>query len=196
MRARKLAASVALVLLVTLTIGSAQAAPPTAGPKGQVTGVLTGLFGMLQPDMTTVMGEFQAHLNIQQLPGGGAKGWAWWKSREGPGAPWRVLKFTIDCVEFLTYEGKPAAIYSGTIIKSEWPDWCVALFGDYTGQLKICMVVDGGTGAEGDELHYWVPPPYSGFFPNEGTPLNCVVPDGALEVQFELTGGDVVIKPN
>ncbi|NLG28353.1 MAG: hypothetical protein GX557_10605 [Chloroflexi bacterium] len=196
MSKHRLIALLSVVVLAALMAGSAQAAPPAAGPKGQVTGVLTGKFDILQPDMSYVHGDFQYHFAIQAVPGGGAKGWASWKAREGPGADWKTLKVAVDCVEFLTVDGKPAAIYSGTIVKAEWPDYYRAICGEYLGQLKIGMVIDGGTGAAGDQAIFWVPPPYVGFFPNQGTPLNCVVPAGSADVHFQVTGGDVVVKAN
>lgn len=187
---------VTLLVCAILALVSALTTPVLAGAKAKVQGQVTGVLPWGDADGNLKEGEFQYHFAFQQVnEEGAAKGWAYFKARTRPGDPWGTVKVAVDCAHFfVTEDGRPAAIYSGTITESKMHDWYQQAFCDWEGQLKIGMVIDGGTALDGDEIVYWMPQPGLCFYPDEGVPLGCAVPEGSLEIPFTLTGGDVKVS--
>jgi hypothetical protein len=194
MRRRKGLAFVLRIALVALAIGAMLAAPALADPAGKVKGVVTGLAP--GPDLDTGelnWYEMQYLWNIHQVDDtGAAKGYAITKIRTSQ-TEMMQFKVEFDCLWFFeTEDGRPAAIYSGKIVKAEQPDWHEEIWGNAEGRLKIGMVIDNGPGAL-DEVYFWSPEGAL-FYPDEGAPLGCVVPEGSMMIPFIITGGDVEVR--
>jgi hypothetical protein len=193
MRRRKELAFLLGFVLIGLVIGAILAAPALADPAGKVTGVVTGLAFGPDPEGNPVVYEMQYIWNIHQVDdSGAAKGYTTTKIRVSQ-TEWIVVKVELDCVQFLvTEDGRSAAIYSGKIVKAVQPDWVEEMLGAWEGRLKTGMVIDGSTEAM-DEIYYWSPED-AFFFPDEGTPLGCLVPEGSRIIPFLVTGGDVEVR--
>ena len=197
-----------VVLLVTTLPGCVPITPEQASmygtavseKMGKVTGRVTGVIPENQGmgwDCKPSEMEFEYLYNVYEVgPDGAAAGSAHWRARPADSAePWFELYVAVDCVDFVEVGGSPAAIYSGKAIKATLPECFRQALCDWEGQLKIGRVTDGGTGGNGDEIEYWQPMPPC-FYPDEGVPLGCVVPEGAQESSFTVTGGDVVVQPS
>lgn len=187
-------------LLVALAIAAIITTPVLADPAGKLIGVATGLMLAPDPEANMLWRDIHYIWNIHQTDDAcevgdacPAKGDTLTTIRFSP-TELAQIQIEFDCVKFfLTDDGRSAAYYSGTVVKSKYPDWYTAVTGSYEGQLKIGMVIDGGPGGV-DEAYFWVPPPGITFFPDEGVPLGCVVPEGAIMIPFVLTGGDVEVR--
>jgi hypothetical protein len=194
MRQRKGFVIVLGVALIALAIGAILAAPVLADPAGKVKGVVTGEIPVWDLEGTYLGSlDFQYIWNIHQVDeSGAAKGFAT-TMIGAPGTERTDLKVEFDCLQFfVTEDGRSAAIYSGKIVKAKQPDSSLETFGVMEGRLKIGMVIDGGL--EGpDEVYYWTPLGTM-HYPDEGTPLGCVVPEGSVMLPFVVTGGDVEVR--
>ncbi|MFO7696168.1 MAG: hypothetical protein R6X16_03315 [Anaerolineae bacterium] len=193
MRRRKELAILMRVVVLALVIGAVITAPVQADPAGKVKGAITGLALTVDPAGNPALYESQYIWNIHQVGDGeAAMGYSTSKMRTTQ-TEWTVVKFEFDCLRFFaTEDGRSAAIYSGRIVRAQQPDWVFQMFGDWVGRLGIGMVIDGGP--EGlDEVYFWSPEG-TFFYPDEGAPLACVVPEGSLMIPFFVTGGDVEVR--
>ncbi len=181
------------VILIALAITAILAAPVLADPAGKVKGVATGLLAGPDPQGNVALYNMHYIWNIHQVDESGtAKGFATTKWQISP-TEFGYLKVEYDCVQFgVTDDGRSEAIYSGKIVRIVVPDWWKEMLGDWEGRLKIGRVIDGGPDGE-DEVIFWSP--LDGYFyPDEGTPLGCVVPEGSQIIPFVITGGDVEVR--
>jgi hypothetical protein len=193
MRKRKGLVFVLGIALIALAIGAILAAPVLADPAGKVKGVVTGLLPIPDQDGSLALWESLYTWNIHQVEdSGAAKGYSTFRIW-GTRSEFLAVKFEFDCVRFLvTEDGRSAAISSGKVVKAQQPDWIREMYGEWEGRLAIGMVIDGGPGGE-DEVYYWYPKD-AVFYPDEGTRLGCVVPEGSVMLPFFVTGGDVEVR--
>ena len=181
---------------ITPELMAAHETQASGSPSRSVTGRLTGVMPqMIDEECKPAEGEFEYLYNIYEIgPDGAAVGSSHWRARAlNPPSRWMELYVAVDCLKFAEVDGKPAAIYSGKIIKGTPPQCFIDAVCAWEDHLKIGMVTDGGTGGDGDEIVYWGPVPRC-FFPDDGEPLGCVVPEGSQESSFTVTGGDVVVR--
>jgi len=197
MKTWRLIALLLLAVAMTLAFGAAAPREALADSPGMVTGHLTGFVDFWFDEVgNPAVGELRYQYALfQTAPDGTGRGWAHaWIRVAGSSGPWVQIFVEMDCVRFTEADGKPAAIYSGRIARSTmYPDYALNVC-NWEGQLKIGMLVDGGTGGDGDRIVFWQPQ-FGCFYPDTGIPLACQVPAGATELEFRITGGDVEIRP-
>lgn len=190
--------SVWVIALIALAVVPALAAPALAGPQGRISGWVNGVLDQsefAEQYGNAAAGEFECHYGITEVgPDGAAKGFAHFMARTAdPSAPWVELYVAVDWVKFITVSGQPAAIYSGTVVKSTMYDWYTKQVCDWVGKRKFGMVIDGGTGSHGDQVVCWMT--ICGAYSRDvAAPLGSEIPGGAVDRRFALTGGDLVIQ--
>ncbi len=193
MRGRKEFAILLRIIVLALIIGAVITAPVQADPAGKVKGVVTGLALAADRYGDLTLYDSRYIWNIHQVGDGeAAMGYSTTFMR-GEQTEWTTIKFEFDCLRFfVTEDGRSAAVSSGRIVRAQQPDWVFEMYGEFVGRLGIGMVIDGGP--EGvDEVYFWSPEG-TFFYPDEGTPLGCVVPEGSIMIPYFVTGGDVEVR--